>query len=77
MTEPKTTRRRRTPEERAVDALSVARRRVEKSAQKLRAAEHQLAIARAEHTQARTELDYAEGHPALPAQPELPFGGPA
>lgn len=71
-------RQRKTPEQRATEALEVAERRVTKAEERVEAAEKDLRESKAELRDAQARRDYVAKDPALPAnqpdpeQPTLP-----
>ena len=67
-TENKTTRPRRTPEQKAQDGLATARERLDKAKQRAQAAHTAASQADAEVERAERQVRYAEAHPDLPVQ---------
>jgi len=63
-------RQRKTPEQRAVEALEAARRRVTKAEEKVTSTHGEYEAAQAELSEARRRLSYVATDPALPADPE-------
>ena len=66
----KAPRQRKTDEQRATEALEVAKRRVTKAEERVTALKAELEAAAKEHADATARRDYLAQDPALPAEPE-------